>query len=212
MAWFPFFMELSGAEGLIVGGGTVARRKIEKLLPFGPDLRVVAPQIQPKIREIPGLRLEQRPFTPEDIHEGLAFVIAATDEPEQNHTIAALCREKRIPVNVVDDPKFCTFLFPALVQKGRLTVGISTAGASPTAAVRLKEQIGELLPEAYGEILDFLEEKRPELKRLIPEKNHAVVMKRLCDECLQQGRPLSEEAYTRVLEDAMAKTETQQEE
>ena len=212
MAWFPFFMELSGREGLIVGGGTVALRKIEKLLPFGPELRVVAQEIHPRIRKIPGLRLEQRPFADEDIHEHLAFVIAATDDAEQNHSIAALCRERRIPVNVVDDPQACTFLFPALVQKGRLTVGISTAGASPTAAIRLKEQIMELLPEEYGGILDFLEEKRPEVKRTVPEKNHAWVMKRLCDECLKQGGPLTEEACHRILEGAMAPKEAQQEE
>lgn len=202
MAWFPIFTELSGREGLIVGGGTVALRKIEKLLPFGPKLTVVAPEIQSRIREIPGLKLQERPFAPEDVLGGLAFVIAATDKGDENHAIAALCRERNIPVNVVDDPKACTFLFPALVRRGKLTVGISTAGASPTAAVRLKEQIGDLLPEEYDKILDFLEEKRPEVKRCVPEENHAKTMKRLCDECLKQNGPLTEETFNRILKGA----------
>lgn len=201
MAWFPFFTELSGREGLIVGGGTVALRKIRKLLPFGPRLTVVAPEIQPQIREISGLTLLERPFQPEDMKNNLAFVIAATDDSEENHAIAATCRERKIPVNVVDDPKACTFLFPALVHRGKLTVGISTGGASPTAAVRLKEEIGDLLPEGYGEILDFLEEKRPEVKKLVPEKKHAGTMKRLCEECLKQGGPLTEEDYLQILRD-----------
>lgn len=201
MAWFPFFTELSGREGLIVGGGTVAQRKIRKLLPFGPRLTVVAPEIQPQIREISGLTLLERPFQPEDMKNNLAFVIAATDDSEENHAIAAACRERKIPVNVVDDPKACTFLFPALVHRGKLTVGISTGGASPTAAVRLKEEIGDLLPEGYGEILDFLEEKRPEVKKLVPEKKHAGTMKRLCEECLKQGGPLTEEDYLQILRD-----------
>lgn len=201
MAWFPFFTELSGREGLIVGGGTVALRKIRKLLPFGPRLTVVAPEIQPQIREISGLTLLERPFQPEDMKNNLAFVIAATDDSEENHAIAAACRERKIPVNVVDDPKACTFLFPALVHRGKLTVGISTGGASPTAAVRLKEEIGDLLPEGYGEILDFLEEKRPEVKKLVPEKKHAGTMKRLCEECLKQGGPLTEEDYLQILRD-----------
>ncbi len=199
MAYFPFFMELEGAQGLIVGGGTVALRKIEKLLPFGPSLTVVAPKIHPQIRELPGLRLEERTFVPSDIREELAFVIAATDEGEENHRICALCREKKIPVNVVDDPKACTFLFPALVQRGKLTVGISTAGSSPTAAVRLKEQIGSLLPERYEEILDFLDGKRSEVINCVPEKNHAKVMKRLCEECLKKGRALTQEEYEGIL-------------
>ncbi len=200
MAYFPFFMELNGAEGLIVGGGTVALRKIEKLLPFGPSLTVVAPEILPQIREIPGLRLRQRSFETSDIPEGLAFVIAATDEKEENHKIAALCRERRIPVNTVDDLKACTFLFPALVQKGKLTVGISTAGASPTAAVRLKQQVADLIPEGYEEILNFLEAKRPEVKENVPEKDQAKVLKRLCDACLKKGDPLTESELSSVFQ------------
>lgn len=199
MAYFPFFMDLSGAAGLIVGGGTVALRKIEKLLPFGPSLTVVAPEILPKIRNIPGLRLCQRPFETEDIREGLAFVIAATNDREENHRIVALCQEHRIPVNTVDDPKACTFLFPALVQKGKLTVGISTAGASPTAAVRLKQQIAERIPENYGEILDFLEEKRPEIKENVPEKEQGRALRRLCDSCLEKGGVLTENEYAAIL-------------
>ena len=199
MACFPFFTELEGKEGLIVGGGTVALRKIEKLQPFGPSLTVVAPEIMNQIREISGLKLCQRPFDPSDIQEGLAFVIAATDDKEENHRIAGLCRAYRIPVNTVDDPRACTFLFPALVHRGKLTVGISTAGASPTAAVRLKEQIGDLLPEGYEEILEFLEEKRSQVKAVLPEKDQGRVLRSLCDECLRQGGVLSEDMVSEIL-------------
>lgn len=200
MAYFPFFMELGGKEGLILGGGTVALRKIEKLLPFGPVLTVVAPEILPQIREISGLKLCQRPFAPADIHAGLAFVIAATDAKEENQRIAALCQAHRIPVNVVDDPKACTFLFPALVQRGKLTVGISTAGASPTAAVRVKEQIRDLLPEGYGDILEYLEEKRIQIKAALPEKDQGGALRSLCDACLKQGGALSEDGYAKILQ------------
>lgn len=205
MAYFPFFMDLSGAEGLIVGGGTVALRKIEKLLPFGPSLTVVAPEIVPQIQQIPGLRVCQRPFAAADVRENLAFVIAATNEPEENHKIADLCRERKIPVNTVDDPKACTFLFPALVQKGKLTVGISTAGASPTAAVRLKQQIGGLIPENYGEILEYLEEKRSEIKKRVPEKEQGRALRQLCDACLKNGGPLTEKALSDLLRGQEAK-------
>ncbi len=205
MAYFPFFMDLSGAEGLIVGGGTVALRKIEKLLPFGPSLTVVAPEILPQIQQISGLCLYRRPFEAADIQERLAFVIAATDEKEENHKIAALCRKQKIPVNTVDDPKACTFLFPALMQKGKLTVGISTAGASPTAAVRLKQQIADQIPEGLGEILDYLEEKRPEIKEKLPEKEQGRALRRLCDACLEKGGVLTEEELSNLLPGEEAK-------
>ena len=69
------------------------------------------------------------------------MVIAATDDRETNHTVAALCREKNIPENVADDPAACTFLFPALVQQGEFSAGISTGGASPTAAAYFKDRL-----------------------------------------------------------------------
>ncbi len=192
MACFPFFVELSGAQGLVVGGGAVALRKIQRLLPFGPWLTVTAPALLPEIRAIPGLRLCQRPFEEEDLHSGLAFVVAATDDRAENHKIAALCRERCIPVNVVDDSEECSFLFPALVQRGKLTVGISTAGASPTAASWLKEQIAALLPASLEAILDYLDSLRPEIQaRIGEEKRRTAVFRELFFTCLAQGRPLT---------------------
>ena len=170
MPWFPMFVQLKGAEALLVGGGTVALRKAEKLLPYGPHIKVVAPDIIPELAALPGLTLCRRPFAESDLQGTPALVIAATDEPALNRNIAALCRGKRIPVNVVDDPEACSFLFPALVRRGRLSVGISTGGASPTAAVWLKERIESILPPHFGTALDRLEALRPALKAQIPEE------------------------------------------
>lgn len=170
MPWFPMFVQLKGAEALLVGGGTVALRKAEKLLPYGPHIKVVAPDIIPELAALPGLTLCRRPFAESDLQGTPALVIAATDEPALNRNIAALCREKRIPVNVVDDPEACGFLFPALVRRGRLSVGISTGGASPTAAVWLKERIESILPPHFGTAMDRLEALRPALKAQVPEE------------------------------------------
>ncbi len=133
MGYFPFFMDLEGREGLVVGGGAVALRKLQKLLPYGPRLTVAAPELLAEIEALPGLTRLRRSFAPAML-EGKGFVIAATDDREVNRGIAALCRERGIPVNAVDDKEQCTFLFPALVKRGYLTVGVSTAGASPSAA------------------------------------------------------------------------------
>ena len=164
MGWFPFFIRLDGARGLLVGGGRVALRKAEKLLPFGAQLTVVAPCICPPLAALPGLTLCRRAFADSDLSPAPDFVIAATGERALDRRIAALCRTRRILVNVVDDPAACGFYFPALVQRGRLCIGISTGGASPTAAAWLRQKIEALLPPGFDGILDRLAARREAVK------------------------------------------------
>ena len=199
MAYFPFFMDLEGREGLVVGGGAVAARKIEKLLPYGPRLTVAAPEILPEIEALLGLILLRRAFAPAML-EGKFFVIAATDDREANREIAALCRERGILVNAVDDKEQCTFLFPALVKRGNLTVGVSTAGASPSAAAWVKRRAAEAVPEDFGELLDYLASLRPVVRERVPEERRAAVFSRLFSVCLEGGFPLEEAALEAVLE------------
>lgn len=164
MGWFPFFIQLEGARGLLVGGGRVALRKAEKLLPFGAQLTVVAPCFCPPLAALPGLTLCRRAFADSDLSPAPDFVIAATGDRALDRRIAALCRARRILVNVVDDPAACGFYFPALVQRGRLCIGISTGGASPTAAAWLRQKIEALLPPGFDGILDRLASRREAVK------------------------------------------------
>lgn len=199
MGYFPFFVELAGQPGLIVGGGTVALRKVEKLLPYGPRLTVVSPALLPELEAIPGLTLLRRAFSPQDLDE-VFFVVAATDDQNLNREISALCRERRIPVNVVDDREACSFLFPALVRHGDLSVGISTGGASPTAAIWLKKQVERLLPEHFDEILEWLGRQRSGLKEACPlERQHSQLFAQLFAACLDQGGPLTDEQMGNIL-------------
>lgn len=190
MAYFPFFMDLEGRKGLIAGGGTTALRKVRKLMPYGPELTVASPELCPELRDMPGLTLLERPFAPE-LLEGRFFAVAATDDRELNRQIAALCRERGILVNVVDDREECSFLFPALVKRGALSVGVSTGGASPSAAVWLKEQIAALLPEHTEEILDWLDGQRAAVRERVPEEaRRSAALRALFLACLERGRPL----------------------
>lgn len=201
MAYFPFFMDLEGREGLIVGGGAVAARKLGKLLPYGPRLTVAAPDILPEIEALPGLTLVRRAFEPSML-EGKFFVIAAADSREANREIAALCRERGILVNAVDDKDQCAFLFPALVKRGDLTAGVSTAGASPSAAAWVKRRVDEAVPEDFGELLDYLASLRPTVRARVPKERRAAVFSRLFSVCLEGGFPLGEAALEAVLEGA----------
>ena len=201
MGYFPFFVDLEGREGLVVGGGAVALRKLQKLLPYGPRLTVAAPELLAEIEALPGLTRLRRSFAPAML-EGKGFVIAATDDRELNRGIAALCRERGIPVNAVDDKEQCTFLFPALVKRGDLTVGVSTAGASPSAAAWVGRRVSERLPEDFGELLDYLASLRPMVRKRVAEENRAAVFARLFSDCMEHGFPLKEAALAAVLEGA----------
>lgn len=190
MAYFPFFMELSGKTGLIVGAGPVARRKIEKLLPFGPALRVVAPEADGDLEALPGVTVVRRPFRPEDL-EGADFAVAAAGSAGTDARVARLCRRAGIPVNVADGGEEGTFLFPALIRRGTLTVGVSTGGASPGAAAALRDRMAQTLPERTEEILTYLRGAR-EVARVLPGKARHGFLAELLERCLEAGRPLTE--------------------
>ncbi len=159
MAYFPFFREIEQKRCLVIGGGTVALRKVRKLLEYGVRVTVVAPALREEFSDMDVIKY-QRKVQEEDLTEEFEFVIAATDSPAENETIYHWCVEKKIPVNVVDEPKLCTFFFPALIKKGNLSIGISTKGASPTGARWLGEELEKALPKNIEEVLDQLEMER----------------------------------------------------
>lgn len=199
MAYFPFFVDLAGRKGLIVGGSAVALRKIQKLLPFGPSLTVCAPDICPEIQKIPGLRLLRQPFDPALLEEA-AFVVAAAGDPEVNHRAARLCGERKIPVNTADGREYCSFLFPALVKRGRFCVGISTGGASPTGAAYWRERIDAMIPEGFEGLLDQLDGLRERVKAELPgEKRRSGLLAELFAAGMDQGGPLPPEEAEALL-------------
>lgn len=194
MPYFPMFLNLREQPVIVVGGGSVARRKVLKLLPFGPRIRIISPRIASELTALPAVETVCRAFCPEDLCPRPAMVVAATDDREVNHLVSRLCREQHIPVNVVDDPDACTFVFPALVQQGGFCAGISTGGASPTAAIYFKERIQGMLPDHLEDLLSWLEEQRRELKQTVPEQTkRAGIFRRMFDACLELGRPLTQQ-------------------
>ena len=140
MSYFPFFREIEGEKCLVIGGGNVAARKISRLKGFGVKIKVVAPSIVSDIEAMAqscdNISVERRIFTPQDI-ENADFVIAAAGE-EVDKEAVILCKEKGIPVNVVDNQELCDFIFPSLVQKGDMVAGFVTGGKSPHVAAKLR--------------------------------------------------------------------------
>ena len=202
MGYFPFFMDIAGKNGVIVGGGKVAARKAEKLLSFNTHLTVIAPEIEEWFRTqekqlkengaVP-LVLVEREFEMADL-AGANFVIAATDDEALNGSISAYCKSRQIPVNVVDDREKCSFFFPALVREGNLTIGISTDGKSPAAASWVRREISRILPSAIGDIVDLMGQIRPRVMELdMEEAARKVLLEKMFLYCLDKNGEVTPE-------------------
>lgn len=203
MGYFPFFMDIGEKNGLIAGGGRIAFHKLQKLLPYGAKLRVVAPGISEELEQFAlknDIGVIKREFQPGDL-AGMCFVIAASDDREVNAEIGRLCREKGILVNVVDEKEACSFIFPSLVKAGKLSIGISTEGASPEVAASLRSQIDALIPADMEEILDYLNGLRPLAKEYIRDSvRRAAFLKDMARICMDRNVVFDEHATMRQME------------
>ena len=179
MFGYPLFLDLSGEQCLVFGGGEVALRKIQALLKRGARVTCVSKDfckslkklshISPLVLPSPpqgGRGLKVRGGVPNGtlhlkrIHgnrmflNGARIVIAATSNRDFNARVAGACRKKKIWVNVVDDPELCDFYVPAVVERGPLQIAISTGGASPLFAKRLREELEKVIPVSTGNLLE----------------------------------------------------------
>lgn len=164
--WLPLFFNAGGGPCLIVGGGEVALRKIETLLEYGCQIEVVTKEA---IREIRGLaregkiRLSLREASIEDL-EGKVLVIVATDDHATNRLVSFWAKERGVLCNVVDSPDLCNVIFPAVFRTGRITLAVSTEGASPALAARLRDTLARGLNPAWAIAAEIIGELRIRLK------------------------------------------------
>lgn len=187
MGYFPFFIDIKDKRIVVAGGGRVALRKIQKLMPFEPKITVVAPKICREIAETEKVDILCRPFEDKDICGAFA-VISATGDPVLDEHIYRLCTEQNILVNTVDDIDKCGFIFPALVKKESVVAGISTSGKSPVFARYLRELLEEKLTDEMLRAAEILSDCRKRVKETIPtEEGRKEAMDELLDLCLTEG-------------------------
>jgi siroheme synthase-like protein len=203
MAMFPFFVEMEGRACLVVGGGAVACRKAEQMLSFGADVNVVAERFVPAFDALKEqyqerLTLCQRSFVREDIKRPFC-VIAATDEAVLNETIADICKEREILVNVVDQKQLCSFYMSCVVREDELVVGISSGGNSPVTAQRLKAQIAPLVTPELGAYNAQLGEVREMVLKRVAEQRRKACFQALLDLCERHGRTLTAQEMDAVV-------------
>jgi precorrin-2 dehydrogenase / sirohydrochlorin ferrochelatase len=151
-------LDLRGRRCVVAGGGAVARRKVEGLLAAGADVVVVAPDIGDMP---PEAKLERREARLDDL-DGAALAICATDDPDTNAVLARGARRRGVLVNVVDDPDTGTFTVPAVVRHGRVQVAVSTGGASPLLARRIRDQIAAQISDEHALLAELLAGLRTE--------------------------------------------------
>lgn len=161
----PLHVDLKDRQCLVVGGGTVAERKVKVMLAYRAKVTVVSPDLNSGLEslvnagEITHIADNYRPVYLKDKF----IVICATDDPGINRSAAAECRIRGILVNTVSEPENCSFFLPALLKKGLLTVAVSTAGSSPALARRVRNELGASLSSEYEAYTQFLNKIRPQV-------------------------------------------------
>ncbi len=173
------FVKLAGRKCLVVGGGRVAEPKIESLLACGADVRVISPSVTPAIaawwREN-RLTWRARGFQPSDLEDKF-LVIAATCSPEVNAAVFRHAEALGVLCNAVDEPERCHFYYPAVVRRGDLQIAISTAGASPALAGRLRSELENLIGPEFAGVLERLGTARQRLfaRPMDPERRRRIL-------------------------------------
>jgi uroporphyrin-III C-methyltransferase / precorrin-2 dehydrogenase / sirohydrochlorin ferrochelatase len=167
MDYLPLFLQLRSQSVVVVGGGRVAVRKVDLLVRSGASITVIAPSLREELQKlVVSGAVKHIPSTFSAAHvDGAILVIAATDVHEVNVAVSTAARERRIPVNVVDDPVLSTFIFPAIVDRSPIIVAIGSGGESPVLARRVREQIESVLPAKLGALARFMGERRKTVQK-----------------------------------------------
>ena len=170
----PFYiacLKLTGRKCLVVGGGDIGLEKVEGLLACGGDVTLIAPVAHPELEDLAregSIEWQRRAYAGAEDLEGVFMVIAATNDSEVNIGVYEDAERKAMLVNVVDVPPLCNFILPAIVRTGPLAIAISTAGASPALAKRMKRQVSELFCEEYARLAVILNDARGWAKGTLP--------------------------------------------
>lgn len=190
MKTYPLFALIEDRPCLVVGGGAVGERKVKDLLAAGARVTVVSRELTGGLQELAEqghVRVIQGGFRPAQL-DGMLLVIGATDDMEVNRRVSAAAQSRGLMVNIVDQPELCSFIVPAQVRRGPLTIAVSTGGASPALARRVREELEKHFGEDYGlylRVLQGLRDRVLAIRRGHPD--NAAVFHRLVASPLQEA-------------------------
>jgi precorrin-2 dehydrogenase / sirohydrochlorin ferrochelatase len=171
MQYFPLFVDTKALSVLIVGAGEVASRKLALLARTDARIHILAPETTAEVDAFEAearITLERRPATVEDM-QGFDLIYLATADQQLNIQLAGAATQSGIWCNVVDNPKFCRFITPSIIDRGRLVVAISTAGAAPVFARSLRARLESWLPQSLSPLFDFVAQRRDEVQQKVAD-------------------------------------------
>lgn len=172
MIHYPVFLNLKDRQCLVIGGGLVASRKVKNLLTANAKVTVISPQVSDELKQLASdnkITVIEREYQTTDI--AVAFlIVAATDDSEVNAQVAEQANNANIMVNVADNAKLCSFIFPSILDRSPVTIAVSTGGASPVLARQLRMKLETLMPSACGRLAGITEEYREKVKQYLPEQ------------------------------------------
>lgn len=192
--YYPVFLELEGKDVLVVGGGQVARRKVETLLEYGASVKTVSKglssSLQKQVEEGRICYLGPE-FEPKCL-DGIFLVIAATDDRDLNHQISEEARRRGILVNAVDQPQDCNIIMPSIVRRGDLMIAISTSGRSPALAKKIREDLEVQYGQEYEIFLSLMGRMREVIfSRGLPQSENSRIFREAVNSdilsCLARG-------------------------
>lgn len=170
-SYYPAFLDLTGRLAVVVGGGPVAERKVRTLLRYGADVAVISPEPTDILRELEvdgRITIEPRGYARGDL-EGAFVVVCATDSEETNRAVFAEAQSRSQLVNVVDAPDLSNFVVPSIVRRGPLQIAVSTSGAAPAVAKRLRRRLSDEFGPEWETYVRLLGEVRPLVLERIPD-------------------------------------------
>jgi precorrin-2 dehydrogenase/sirohydrochlorin ferrochelatase len=173
MHCYQIALLLENRPCLVVGAGRIAERKIGSLLEAGGKVRVVALEAVPEVAELAKtgqIELHLREYIPADLDQAFV-VIVATNDAALNSRVSAECHQRGILVNVVDQPALCSFYVPAVIERGPISIAISTSGASPALTKHLRMLLEDTVGEEYGRLSALMHELRGEVKAAFAEQS-----------------------------------------
>lgn len=184
MKYFPLHIDLQSQNVLVIGGGEIARRKIDLLLKAGAHITVVAPQIDDAVETLlahDAHRLVQDVYQPDQI-KSQRLVVAATNDEQVNEAVSNDAQARNVLVNVVDAPDLCTATFPAIIDRDPLVVSVGSAGSAPVLTRHVRELIEQALPERIGELARYFRSRREKLKDAVKDVD---VRRRLTEQFME---------------------------
>lgn len=181
MVDLPVMLRVTDRRCVVVGGGSVAQRRVESLREAGAQVSVIAPQVEEPLLDMADT-VEQRPYRPGDL-DGALLVVIATDDPTVNKKVAADARAGGVLVNQADDPSHSDVVIPAHAHHGPVTLAVYTSGISPTAAAVIRRELSEALDNDWPQVLDVIAPFRRLIQKQVAEpKIRRQQIKRLSDD------------------------------